>query len=313
MRSQRGLARVISILLLFFSLLYLVALISDQTSMLWLGAAPLISLWDDNKSFLNSNFITSVAGALAGAFFGATAAQKIADKTKSREESLRQIRLTNTATSLALTILNSVSAMRMQHTDRLKTEFDKSRRDCKVAIARARFSGGPMQTMNVKFDLQQLTLPFLPIDRLEQLVLEQINSGGIAASAMIMVRQSSIHLAEMLDTRNGLCKEFKAAGLTTQQILPLYFGLNTGGVSDERYASSVDGIYSYSKDIAFFTKVLCDQLVQSGRIRGEKFENEFGRKAPHITSADFTKAIEAGQIPPDSEYQSWLSAHVVVA
>jgi len=78
--------------------------------------------WLDVKDFFNSVFFTAIAGSLAGAFAGALAARRMADKTRNREELLKEIRATNAAIMLAFGICNYHLSIKKQHIKSLKTE-----------------------------------------------------------------------------------------------------------------------------------------------------------------------------------------------
>jgi bifunctional pyridoxal-dependent enzyme with beta-cystathionase and maltose regulon repressor activities len=77
------------------------------------------------KKFFNSNFITSLVGALAGAGAGALAAQHIVERSKLRDELLREMRNTNAAIALAFSVTNTFLALKHQHIKALKENFDK--------------------------------------------------------------------------------------------------------------------------------------------------------------------------------------------
>jgi hypothetical protein len=270
-----------------------------------------LDFWHQNpwiESVLDSNFVTAVAGALCGAFFGATAAQKIADRNKGKEENLKQIRLINTAISLALTSINTVLALRTQHIDKLKNSFDENKKAFDNCMA---YYGRVRQEVTLKLDLEILEMPFLPIDKLETLVLEQIAIARRAPSAVVSLKQFVLNLGSALQTRNGLIRDFNQRGLETEKILPLYFGLKQSGIADATYPGSVDAIHTYTKDVIFYCRVLIDDLVATGKHRAEKYAAEYKVALPHINTADFAKATAGGLIPDDAEYEDWLSGVVM--
>src|ERR1700761_3778509 len=69
---------------------------------------------EDAKALGNSNFFTAVAGALAGAFGGAWAAQRIAESSKLRDELVKEIRNTNAAASILYGIANAHLGLKKQ-------------------------------------------------------------------------------------------------------------------------------------------------------------------------------------------------------
>jgi hypothetical protein len=61
---------------------------------------------------LNSNLFTSLIGALAGAFAGAYGGQLIVERSKTRDELLKEMRNTNAAIMLAFGMCNTALSLR---------------------------------------------------------------------------------------------------------------------------------------------------------------------------------------------------------
>lgn len=91
--------------------------------------------WPDTKSFFNSVFVTAILGSLAGALGGAVAAQRIADKTRNKDELLKEIRATNAATMVAFGVCNSVLLAKKQHIVALRETFNQHRVAARAALA----------------------------------------------------------------------------------------------------------------------------------------------------------------------------------
>ena len=81
--------RVLAAFVLIPALLEIVAVIDSRPSVVGAATNYLVAtLPDGTGGTLNSNFVTSIVGALAGAFFGAWGAQKIAARAKRRDDHL---------------------------------------------------------------------------------------------------------------------------------------------------------------------------------------------------------------------------------
>ncbi|WP_339434386.1 hypothetical protein [Pseudomonas orientalis] len=92
---------------------------SDITSVI-AEFSPLVSLlWENIKGFANSSFTTS----LAGAFAGAIAAQRIAEKGKFRDELAKEFQATNAVISLAIGMAAQAMALKKQHVRALKSDY----------------------------------------------------------------------------------------------------------------------------------------------------------------------------------------------
>ncbi len=84
----------------------------DDIASLYAELSPLMSpLWENIKGVANSSFTTS----LAGAFAGAIAAQRIAEKGKFREELVKEFQSTNSAIALAISVTSVALALKAAH------------------------------------------------------------------------------------------------------------------------------------------------------------------------------------------------------
>ena len=92
---------------------------------LWANQA---SEYISQSKLLNSEFIKSLGGALvgagAGAWAGAWAAQRIASREKLRDQLIQEVRKTNAAISITITIWNRSLSLKAQHVLELKRQFE---------------------------------------------------------------------------------------------------------------------------------------------------------------------------------------------
>jgi hypothetical protein len=114
--------------------------------------------WPYARDFFNSVFFTAIAGSFAGAFAGARAAQLIAEKTRNKEEMLREIRNTNSATMLAFGICNSLISAKKQHIKSLKDGFDQHKISAKEALIKQK-----LEPTVFEFQADFRTLPLLNV------------------------------------------------------------------------------------------------------------------------------------------------------
>jgi hypothetical protein len=88
--------------------------------------------WIHVQDFFNSVFFTSIAGAAAGAIAGAIAAQRIADRSRNKNELLKEIRCANLAITHAVSAVNTAIAAKKQLIKPLfetyETQVDEYRR-----------------------------------------------------------------------------------------------------------------------------------------------------------------------------------------
>jgi hypothetical protein len=272
----------------------------------WTTAA-LATLKDWLPSFLNSNFITSLIGAGAGAWAGAYAAQRIAATTKSRDETLSEIRDTTAAFNLAVMIFNLCVNLKGQHVKQLKEVYDAKKNELFETIKK-RNSGllPPGIAFEFSADFQTLSPMSTPVEKLENIIIDRLTErrrAVIFASSLTQI----IHALNGATTeRNELIEEFRKSGPHTQEkLFQFYFSLpDQQGNVDNRYDSIVTAISRYTDDVIFFSKSIADDLSAHGRALGNNFESKFRTKAPSVGKLK-VKDGQLGLLPDPKEYSSW--------
>ncbi|MFA5592685.1 MAG: hypothetical protein WC989_05175 [Micavibrio sp.] len=263
----------------------------------------IFSLWPDVKGFFNSNFFTSITGAFAGAY----GAQIIVERGKLREQWLNEIRNVNAASMIAFGICNSLLSLKKQHVKALKENHDRDKASVLEHHAKVKAGTAPTGvTVNYTADLQTLSLPPLPVGILQNLVFEKLNLNGRPLSLVTTLSQTEHSLNQSMEKRNQLIQFYRNSQLTQEQFAVLYFGLPyNGGHIDNDYPSCVDAIYSQTNDGIKFAQILCEDLKEHGEIVAKAFKKKFGKGAPKINHPDWSKAEQAGLMPPDSDYADW--------
>lgn len=271
----------------------------------WL-VAPLVQNRDGIVQFFNSVFFTTVLGASAGAYWGAKAAQAIAEKSKRRELLTREIRDTNAAMTIAASICGALLNLKKQHVQVLKEEYDKSKLGF-IEHKRRRDAGevAPEQAFEFRADLQTLTFPPLPIEILQKAIFERISVIGRPLSLATVLGQSVADLNMSNALRNSLIDAFKRMGQPINAYL--YFGLRQGDIVNEEYPSSVTAIFRQTDDAIFFSHLLVRDLIEHGTQTAGIFSREIGKGAPRVSVQDFTEAVEAGLMPDDRLYSDWFT------
>jgi hypothetical protein len=255
-------------------------------------------IWD----FLNQEFTKAFVGSLAGAGAGAWAAQYIVEKSKVREELLREIRSTNAAITLVFGVANTFLNVKMQHVQAMYENFNRD----KEAVLEAKKNHTPGNKKEFRFaaDVRFLDPPKVPLPQLQKLVFESINAPTRAISLIESLDRAVDTLNNFLTMRNDLIKEFKDTGFSPAA----YFGLKVGDMSDERYASTIKAIYESTDDCIYFSKLLSEDLTKHGNKLKARVPRRFFGTAPNIVTADFSKA--EAYIPAASKYPSWQTAFV---
>jgi hypothetical protein len=256
-------------------------------------------------------FFTAIAGSLAGAFAGAYGAQRIAERSKNRDELLKEIRNTNATISLAFGICNSLLAMKKQHVKSLKENFE-AQKEALLEHQQKMRAGQilPGTVFNFLVDFQTLSLLQLPIDILQSQIFEKLSLVGRPLNLTTTLSQTTHSLNASLEKRNQLIEFYKAKA-TRQPISPsLYFGLPQGGHINQDYPCTVYAIYNQTDDGIYFSRLLCKDLVEHGKQVVTHFKKQYGKGAPNVSEPDFNKAVDAGLMPNDDNYADWTSSFI---
>lgn len=273
-------------------------------------AVPEWLTWENGKALLNSAFTISLIGALAGAYAGARAAQRITERSKEREQLLSQIRSTNAATMVAFSACNAGLAVKKQHSQPMYEEFVRAKVELQT-LRQQRATGQRQGKTEYTFvaDMRVFPAPSAPIETLKDLVFHRISASGRPLALVAVLEQSFAGVKEMIAKRDALIHRF-ASGAVPKELVPnYYFGmpLPSGDINRE-YPDLIEGIHSYVDDIAFFSSLLCTDLVAHGNRAHAAYTKQFGKGAPRVSTADFTGPRAKALIPPDTQYADWLNA-----
>ena len=169
-------------------------------------------------------------------------------------------------------------------------------------------SGGRRIPYHLHTDFQSMISIRTPIEQLERYVFEKISLPGRGLAAAVTLIGAVDGLRHAVEYRNGLIEEFrKASPMPNEALIQKYFGLpNSLSAIDDRYRSSVEGIYRQTNDCIFFSKLLADDLLAYGAAFRRRARWRLRIGLPTVAGADWTQAEAAGLIPSEQEYAGWL-------
>jgi hypothetical protein len=261
--------------------------------------------WPDAKDFFNSVFFTAIAGSLAGAFAGALGAQRMADKTRNRDELLKELRATNVAVMVAFGICNTLLSAKKQHIKFLKETFDRDKASTMAAIKRQQAGTGGVVTF--LGDFRTLPVLDLPVSILRTQIFEKLSLQGRTILLATTLAQTVGELNLCIVKRNELIEGFKTSSLPETQKLAFYFGFPFGQQVNQEYSDTIEAIYKQTDDGIFFSSQLCTELSDHGDQLSASFKKRFGKGAPRIHRPDFAKAVGANLMPNETNYADWVS------
>ena len=253
-------------------------------------------------SFLNSGFISSCAGAFAGA----CSAYFITARGKKREELAQDFRNINTMIILSWDICNSFLAMKDQHIANMKKVFEKQCEDYERRYASyLDGSDESNQVMDINLNLQSLENLNVPIGSIQDLVSKTTTMYGKVTSLTWSLKRSIDTANRSISNRNEILEEFRGLKLDSQDLCNAYFGLvQESGKSDERYASSVKIISESVDDVIVFSMNLCNELNKMGMT----VRNQLHGRRLRVNKPEFQAAYDKGLVPSSERYTKWSQA-----
>lgn len=258
---------------------------------------------------VNSSFVIAFVGGLTGAFGGALGAQRIVERNRNREELLRELRNTNAAIMVSFTISNAALALKKQHIQPMYESFTKEKENLRKFQKEAS-SQQPQGRRQYRLtaDFRSFPAPITPIETLQELLFHKISAHGRPLALAAVLEQSLIGLKDAINKRDSLAQKFGNGEIPSELVAQYYLGLHLpNGDINQEYPDLVEVIHSYCDDIIFFSTLLCTDLVEHGERTHKEFTKKFGKRAPNVSTADFSSPRKSGLIPSESQYTDWLN------
>lgn len=134
---------------------------------------------------------------------GAKTAQGTAERHRLGAELIKEIRATNAAISVCISVFNAAAGLKNQQVRPMKDAFDKAR--LVVVEHRRKLVGGEtLPPPRVFADLRLLPMPSMPTDTLRSHLLERLSATGRPLSLATEIESGRRLLDEVITHRNTL-------------------------------------------------------------------------------------------------------------
>lgn len=262
--------------------------------------------------FLNSSIVIAFVGGFTGAIGGALGAQRIVERSRKREERLKELRYTNAAIMVAHTICNAALALKKQHVQPMREAFLELRGNLEAFKEKWNAQQiAPDVQLHLQMDMRTYPAPILPVETLKHVVFQELSAVGRPLALVAVIEQSLIGLSNAIAKRDQLIQRFASDEIPENNHAHYYFGLPLpGGNLNQEYPDLVEAIYSYTDDLAFFSYQLCNDLMKHGAAVREALTKKPSKQLPNVSAADFSRPLKSGLLPPDSQYGDWVNAFV---
>lgn len=256
----------------------------------------------DLTALLMTIFGTFVAG-----FAGAWAAQAVVIRREDSRALISEIRATNSAVILAVTVANKYLALKEQHIKEVVLRHQADQQAYKEFM-KPMPAPGP-RVFQIQFDLRTLEPPVAPIDALAHLCFNSMTLPPRPLAAIADLQTAIAALSAALRERVKLIEEHRnrVPPRTSTETTEWYLGLpNAAGHIDQRFQGVTTAIGLYCDDCIFFARLLSDDLAKEGKRLGSEHWWRFQRKVHVRGPADWSRMKDPSLMPSESSYQPWL-------
>jgi hypothetical protein len=254
--------------------------------------------------FANSSFISSVVGALAGAFFGALAATRFAENQEVQRLLLDEMRKNNSGVVIASSIANHCLTFKKQLVRELVEKFENDKRRYQAHLEAAAGGRAP-GLFELQFDFRSLTHFKHEAEELRSLLVTQISAEPKTTMAALQLWQSLHSLEKVVAQREGEISRLSSlvGKISDDDLAQTYFGLPTRtGRVDERYSDTIVAMKDLLDSAIFFSTFVAEQLSR----RGEGLAKKLGKKSPNPIKWSFSSINEADLLPDPNEFSDWV-------
>lgn len=262
-------------------------------------------------SILESGFVISLLGAMAGATAGALAAHGIASRDFERNFLIEQIRFSNVAIMFSFSLCNSFIRLKDQSVSGLYRKYSEDREMMNSDHQGNRsLNGRGAGESYFSADLTLLEMPAVPIEYLADYVFRRISLNGRPLAALSDLMESLGSLSSAISQRNEFISDIVSSEKKDSEDFPsIYFGLPYGrGHVSTLYPDLMDKILHNTNHCIFFSKKLCEDLMEYAIEAREACRKLDKSIQVDVNSPNFSEAHEKGLMPDDHDYVGWLQA-----
>ncbi len=252
------------------------------------------------KIVAGSNFITALVGSLAGAFGGAWAAQRIAERSRRRDDLLKEMRGANAASAMLYGVATAHLGLKRQFVQPLRDVYLETRGRFEL-FERARLAGTlpPGQKWMEVMDMQAIIPLRSPTDQIQRLVFEELSLSASELFVLPVLLAALKSLGALINERNLLVAEWKET--RPPNLHHAYFGIPLNKVADERYKTGLEGIYAQTNDVIAFSAMLGEALYEHAKAQKALLKKRFRTPSPPIGKMDLSRFKDFLPSPDDYE------------
>jgi hypothetical protein len=263
--------------------------------------------WTWLLGFLNSAFSSALFGALAGAL----TAQRIAEKSKTKELLLAEMKANNAAIAVTFGIVNSLISYKSQYYKPLKIDYEDAEYLYNETLVSSKVNP-PSSPLTIPLNQNFITLQEIkaPTDILEKYIFEKLTLDSWSLFTTNSLFESLQSLNEVIAIRNAYILTLPNDPIYQQYKAEVYFGYDIPqlGIHNSKYKHLVYGIIWSADDAIFFGMFLIQLLKIHGQKLHDNYKNKYKVGAIKPLKPDFDKAARRNLLPHPIDYLNWLAA-----
>jgi hypothetical protein len=256
--------------------------------------------------------LTGAIGALLGAWGGAHAIRRIAERANRREMLRKEVLKTNAAIGQVHMLLNTFLNLKEQFFRPMQQRFvelEEIVHEIETARAAGRPARKSLPTIVPTELLYGIVWPRVDVGRLDRIISEELGVLGRPPALVAALVQDSAGLETLVNERSQLVDGLKisaAGGGLKREHFGLIFGLsNAVGGIDLTFKSNLHGIAGTNDACIHFCKLLNRDLYSHGARMRRRYLRQFRGPIPEISKANFGVAESKGLFPDPKSFTSW--------
>jgi hypothetical protein len=274
--------------------------------------------WSSLFSFLQSETFwiglgTAAIGSFAGAWVGAWAAQRIADKARVRQQIVDEMNAVNWALEITGPLCGTYLNLKEQHVRKLAVDYAAQYQQVHEAVAAKKAGELKEAPIIGAMDLSTIDPVEVQIGILLKLVTEKLSVTGRPRPLAVELARCVDSLNRSIMQRNAILTDFGRSGLNSSQLVPHVYAVEKpDGNVDARYRDSVQAIALQTDDCIHFSRILGEDLERYGsRLHYRWKRLRMRGRLPRTTQLGWEKAEAKGLFPNPKRYVSWDETFVV--
>lgn len=244
-----------------------------------------------------------MTSSLVGAFAGAYAAMRFADRKERDKIAIERINATNATVILAAAIANHAMTFKKQLSKDICDLYKADRKRAEDFLAK----GAPEGTIfEMQYDFRSISFFEHEVDELKRLVIQMGAAPEKAVMAAFQLSQCLHSLEGIVEGRALEIKRLTALKdkLNSDDFLKTYFGLpDSKGHMDLRFYDLVTALENLTDSVIFFSVSMAKKSGELSR----KLSKKLGKIAPKavVWSFDDLAPEHAELIPPNEAFADW--------